>query len=150
GWAESALEIDEEHRQDPDHAGGNVRTVESGQREERGSEQVGLDRESFIDERRELIRLTAKEPQSEQRRHEQPKLGIAEDSLAEITLRLALVLDRRKRQHHRERRHQKNERRCRRYRNVQNRVIDMPRGRIGPRCVRIRPYATAILVDQVG
>ncbi len=112
----------EQHRQQPDHTGRDVRAVESGEREEGRSEQIRPDREPFVHERSELVRLAAEEAVSKQCGHEQPELGVAENLLAKSTLRLSLVLDRRKREHHRQRRHQQNERRCRRDGDVQDRV----------------------------
>ena len=58
---EPAPVVDREQREQPDHAGGHVRAVEAGEREERRAEQVGADRQPFVHERGELVRLEAEE-----------------------------------------------------------------------------------------
>src|SRR5487761_2246740 len=90
---EAAFEVDGEEREQPEDAGGHVGAVEAGEREERRSEQVGTDGESFMYERRELECLKAEEGGAEQRGHEQPQLGAAEDLLTERVLGLIGVLD---------------------------------------------------------
>src|SRR5579863_8002682 len=55
--AEPALEIDRQHREQPDDAGRHVRAVEAGQRKEGRSKQVRADAQPLMDERGELKRL---------------------------------------------------------------------------------------------
>src|SRR3979411_531046 len=56
----------------PDHAGGDVRAVKPGQREEGGTKQVRADREALVHERGELECLEPEEGCSENRRHPEP------------------------------------------------------------------------------
>ena len=58
---EPAPVVDREQRAEPDHAGRHVRAVEAGEREERRAEQVRADRQPFVHERGELVRLEAEE-----------------------------------------------------------------------------------------
>ena len=75
---EPALDIDGEQRQQPEDAGRHVCTVESGQREERRAEQIRMDRQSFVHERRELERLIAEERRAERSGRSEPELRVAE------------------------------------------------------------------------
>ena len=127
---------DVDHPHQPQHTRRHVRSVKSGEREERGAEQVCPNGESFMNERRELERLESKEGRAGDRSHPEPQLRVAEYSIAPRVLRLFLVLDRGEREHHEQRRHEEHERRCRGHRNVENRFQDVACGRVGPRLVR--------------
>src|ERR1044071_8688905 len=48
-----ALDVDREERQQPEHAGSDVRTVEARECEERRSEEIGSDRQPFVHARRD-------------------------------------------------------------------------------------------------
>src|SRR3954462_5119908 len=89
---EPAAIVDREERHQPQHSGGDVRAVESGEREERRAEKIAADGETFMDEGSELERLEPEERRARDRGHPQPQLGVAEDSLATGALGQLLVL----------------------------------------------------------
>ena len=80
---EAALVVDRQQRAEPDDAGGDVRAVEAGEREQRRAEEVRPDGQPFMHERREFVRLEAEEGGAQYARDPQPELGRREQARTE-------------------------------------------------------------------
>src|SRR6266542_1019623 len=113
---EPTPEIEHPERQQPEHADGDVGAVKSGKHEERGAEQVLLERQAAVSEGHELVHLEAEKDEAEEGRPEEPQ-----PRLSTVT-----ALHGGERQDHEQARHQKIEGRNRRHRDVEDLV------RLGP------------------
>ena len=71
--AQPPTQVEHEQRQQPEYAEGDVAAVEAGEHEKRRAEEVGLQRQPFVHERRELVRLEAEEDEAEQRGAAEPE-----------------------------------------------------------------------------
>src|SRR3972149_846665 len=96
GGGELPAERQHPQREKPDHTHRDVPAVEAGQHEESRAEEILLEREALVHERRELEHLEAEEDQPEGRRAEEPDPGLA----------VVAALDGRQREHHQQARHE--------------------------------------------
>src|SRR2546426_5213499 len=109
---ERTPEIENPERQQPEHADGDVGAVESREHEERGAEQVLLERQSPVGEVRELVHLEAEKDEPEEGGPEEPQ----------PRLPAVAALHGCERQHDEQARHQQIEGRDRRHRDVEDLV----------------------------
>ena len=70
---EPSLRREPGHRQQVEHADGDVGTVEAGEHEEGATEEVAAQRQSLVVEVLELVDLEAEEDRAGQRRHAEPE-----------------------------------------------------------------------------
>src|SRR5437879_8558196 len=70
---EPATQVEDQEREEPDHADRHVPPVEAGEHEEGRAEEVSLERQALPDEVRELVDLEAEEDQAEERGAEEPE-----------------------------------------------------------------------------
>src|SRR5206468_7789036 len=113
---EPTPEIEHPERQQPEHADGDVDAVQPGKHEERGAEQVLLERQAALREGYELVHLEAEKDEAEEGCPEEPQ----------PRLPAVAALHGGERQDHEQARHQEIKGRNRRHRDVEDLV------RLGP------------------